>query len=82
MIAQKDDVIAQLQDRIKQLEKEVTQTKSRGHHSKKSRSYNTRKYKDYPHQRTPRDRPGNSDSHQFHTIQQVADIAFCPICGK
>ncbi|MXX21068.1 MAG: IS66 family transposase [Cenarchaeum sp. SB0661_bin_35] len=82
MIAQKDDVIAQLQDRIKQLEKEVTQTKSRGHHSKKSRSYNTRKYKDYPHQRTPRDRPGNFDSHQFHTIQQVADIAFCPICGK
>ncbi len=81
-IAQKDDTIAQLQDRIKQLEEEVTQTKSRRYGGKKSRSYNIRKYKDYPHQHTPRNRPDNSDSHQFRTIQQVADIVFCPTCGK
>lgn len=82
MIAQKDDTIAQLQDRIKQLEEEVTQTKSRRYGGKKSRTYNTRKYKDYPHQHTPRNRPDNSDSYKFHMIQQVADIAFCPTCGK
>ena len=82
VIARQGDTIAQLQDRIKQLEEEVAQTKSRRHGGKKPRKYNTRKYKDYPHQHAPRDRPDNSDSYKFHTIQQVADIAFCPTCGK
>ncbi|MXZ93479.1 MAG: hypothetical protein F4Z11_03125 [Cenarchaeum sp. SB0666_bin_15] len=70
-LAQKYDVIAQQADRIKQLEGEVTQMKSRGRRSSGSRSYNMRQYKDYPHQPSKRSRPDNLDSCKFYTTQQL-----------
>ena len=46
MEKEKDAIITQQSDRIKQLEQEIAQLKSTGRRARKSRSYNTRDLKD------------------------------------
>ena len=87
MEKEKDTIIAQQSDRIKQLEQEIAQLKSTGRRARKSRSYNTRDLKDYPR---PQDTAGRRPAHAgdavgrdagVRVIRRTADIRCCPTCG-
>ena len=87
MEKEKDTIIAQQSDRIKQLEQEIAQLKSTGRHARKSRSYNTRDLKDYPR---PPDTANRRPAHAgdavgrdagVRVIRRTADIRCCPMRG-
>ena len=96
MEKEKDEIIAQQADRIKQLELEVARLSgslqsasdsssdesSKGYNEDNTRSYNVRKFKGYPHVPSPaRPRPSYEDSIEFPAYRKLAQISTCPTCG-
>ena len=71
----------QLRSKIDELTKTIEELKNkRGRTTKKARSYNSRKFKGYPHEETKKAPP--KYARQSHaTVHETVDHKFCPICG-
>ena len=85
MTGEKNRVIDQQAEEIKQLKQEIASLKAAGRRSRRSRSYNARKFKDYPRpeDRSRRRRPEDigRDGACARTISAAADIKYCPVHG-
>lgn len=88
MAKKKDGIIDRQSEEIKQLKKENEQLKKEikklaSKRSRASRSYNARKFKDYPRPAaSKRQRPEDVDYADMHTIRKTADLKRCPECGE
>lgn len=70
----------QLRSKIDELTKTIEELKNKRGRSKKARSYNSRKFKGYPHEETKKAPP--EYARQSHaTVHEIVDHKFCPICG-
>ena len=78
---QLEEKVRQLEEKVEQQAKEIMELKKKKHRSRKSRSYNVRKFKGYPRPENRRTAQKTGKTDMPVTRTMTADQRFCPHCG-